>query len=84
MGKFEDEVIGVQRVEELEKGLPLPGLDRLAAIVPEAEVHRGGTIKGVEDPVNCFRREGAVGGIAGDVGLVDLQARARAVRHLDR
>ena len=39
MREFEHEVVGVQRVEEIDQRLPVALLDRLAAVVAEAEMH---------------------------------------------
>jgi len=47
-------------------------LDRLAAVVAEAEVHRGRGRDGVQHPVDGFQRPGPLVGRAGQVGLVHL------------
>ena len=84
MGEFEDEVVGVKGVEEIEEGLPVALLDRLAAVVAEAEVDGalGLVVDGVEDEVHRGGGEGGVFGIAGDVGFVDLDAGGREAGHL--
>ena len=82
MGEFEDEVVGVEVVEKGDERGPFAFLDGLAAVIAEAEVHGFFDTDGIEDPIDRFRSEGAVGGIAGDVGFVDLDARAIQVGHL--
>ncbi len=54
VGQFEDEVVGVEGVEEVEEVFPLAGLDGLPAVVAEAEMHGGGPVEGVQDPVDGF------------------------------
>ena len=78
LSELEDEVVGMQGVEELEERLPLAGLDGLASIIPETEMHRSGTIEGVEDLVDGLGRKWSIGGITGNIGFIYLQARAGA------
>ena len=84
VGEFEDEVVGVERVEEIDELLPVALLDGLAAVVAEAEVDGafGALVDGVEDEVHRGGGERGVGGIAGDVGFVDLKAGGREAGHL--
>ena len=79
MGEFENEMVGMKGVQELQERLPRPGLDGLASIIPEAEMHGGGTIEGVEDLVDGLGRKWPIGGITGDICFIYLQARAGAV-----
>ena len=84
VGEFEDEVVSVEGVEEIKEGLPVALLDRLAAVVAEAEVDGalGLVVDGVEDEVHRSGGEGSVFGVAGDVGFVDLDAGGGEAGHL--
>ena len=82
MGQFKDEKIGVEAVEKIEQGLPLAGLDGLAAVVAETEMDRFLDFDPIEDPVDGGLRDGAIFRAAGDVRLVDLNAVARKIGDL--
>ena len=60
VGEFEDEVVGVEGVEEIEEGFPITLLDRLTAVVAEAEVDGalGLVVDGVENEVHRSGGEG--------------------------
>ena len=64
----------MQRVEERHQRLPRARLDRLPAVVAEAEVHRLRHRHGVQHSVDCRRRQRTVRRVARDVGLVYLHA----------
>ncbi len=78
MRKLEDEMVAMQRVEEREQRLPRSLLDRLAAVIAEAEMHRAlaALVHGIEHAVDRRGRDRPVVGVAGDVGFIDLHARA--------
>lgn len=84
VGEFEDEVVGVEGVEEIEQGLPVTLLDGLAAVVTEAEMDGalGLFVDAVEDKIHRGGSEGAVLRVAGDVGFVDLHAGGGETGHL--
>ena len=84
VGEFENEVVGVEGVEEIEEGFPVALLDRLTAVVAEAKVDGalGLVVDGVEDEVHRSGGEGGVFGIAGNVGFVDLDAGGGEAGHL--
>ena len=77
--QLEDQVIGVQLVQERDERPPGAGLDRLPAVVAEAEMHGPGPGHRVEHAIDRRGGEGRVGGIAGDVGLVHLNAVAHQI-----
>ena len=72
----------MQGVEELQEGLPLAGLDGLPSIISETEVHRSGTVEGIEDLVDGLGGERAVGRVAWNIGFIDLQAGTRTTGDL--
>lgn len=76
VGAFEDEVIDLESVEEVDELGPGAGLDALAAVVAEAEVERAFDLDIPEDAVDGLGGEGAVFRGAGEVGFVDLDASA--------
>ena len=78
VGEFKHQVIGAQFVEKVEQGAPLALLDGLATVVAKAEVDGllGAHVDAVEYGIDGAGCEGAVGRIAGDIGLVDLDAGA--------
>lgn len=84
VGELEDEVVAVEGAEEIGEGFPVAGLNGLAAVVAEAEVD--GTLgaggDSVEDAVHGFSGEGGIGGVAGDVGLIDLDTGGGQAGHL--
>ena len=84
--QFEDEMIRVQRVEEICQFLPVALLDRLSAIIAEAEMHGAlrALVDRVQHHVHRRGRQRAVTRIAGNVGLVDLDAGRRQPAHLRR
>ena len=62
VGKFENEVIGMQGVEKLNQGLPFAGLNGLPSIVAKAKMNPGGTLEGIKDAVDGLGGKGRVPG----------------------
>ena len=74
MRQFEDEMVGMEGVEELDKRPPAARLNGLSAVVTEAEVYGAFALDPVEHHVDRGCRERGVCRVAGNVGLVDLDA----------
>ena len=74
VGKFENEVIGMQGVEKLNQGLPFAGLNGLPSIVAKAKMNPGRTLEGIKDAVDGLGGKRAVFRTTRNVGLVHLQA----------
>jgi len=52
VGEFDYEVVGMEAVEEVQEQLPRAPLDRLSAVVAEAEMHGLFHLDGIEDAVD--------------------------------
>ncbi len=71
-GEFEQDVIDVQGVDEVDEQVIASFLNRLSAIVSEAHVQGGLVGDDVEDTVEGFGGPFGVGGVSGKDFLVDL------------
>ena len=86
VSELEDQMVGVEFVQETDQGRPGTALNDLAAVVAEAEMNSGPSALrcGVEDAIDGSGGNGTVVWIAWYVGFVDLEARAGKVTHLLR
>ena len=82
--EFEHEVVGTETVEEVSERLPRARLDRLPAVVAEAEMHGAFALHAVEDAVDGLGGERRILRATGDVRLVHLHARTRQLADLIR
>jgi hypothetical protein len=74
MRELQHEVVGMQRVQKADQRGPFAFLDGLAAVVAEAEVDGFAAFDGIEHAIDARSGDGRIGGIAGDVGFIDLHA----------
>ena len=77
VGKLEDDMVGSKGIEESKQGFPSSALNRLTAIVAEAEVDGFSPFEGIKNTVDGLGGKGTMGGVPGNVCLVHLQAGAR-------
>src|SRR5215510_8479077 len=71
-GKLEHEMIHRESIEERNKIFPKSFLDRLAAIISEAEVQRALSGDAFQDMIDRGQRPLAILGMSGDVRFVEL------------
>ncbi len=84
MRHFQDQVIHMELVQEVDERPPLAALDGLASVVAETQVHGALAIERVEHAVDRCGRERRVVRIAGYISFVHLQALAGQSGHLLR
>ena len=77
MRHFEYEVIDVELIQEGRQRAPFALLNGLSAVIAEAEMHGAFALEGIKNTIDRGGCQRGVGGIARDVGFVDLQAVAR-------
>jgi len=84
MGEFQDEVIRVESVKEIDQRFPAAGLNRLSAVVAKAKVDRPLAIHLVENAIDGGLSERSVLWAARYVGFIDLNASGGKFAYLFR